>query len=156
MVAQRSPKPQVAGSSPVAPAPKIGSAVGPGSMEEGEVADKNSRRGEAVDEMFDDDVDIADADVEEQPRPTAAPSRRKPPAAGRTARKERGIGPVGRVVRFVREIVAELAKVIWPTRKELMTYTIVVVFFVSIVVAVVAGLDYLFARLMVAVFGSTS
>ena len=35
-----------------------------------------------------------------------------------------------RLVRFFREVVAELRKVIWPTRKELLTYTAVVVVFV--------------------------
>jgi preprotein translocase SecE subunit len=56
-------------------------------------------------------------------------------------------------IRFYREVVAELRKVIWPTRKELITYTAVVIVFVSIMVAIVAGLDYGFARAVLAVFG---
>ncbi len=50
-------------------------------------------------------------------------------------------------------MIAELGKVIWPTRKELVTYTAVVIIFVSIMVALVAGLDLGFAKLVVAVFG---
>ena len=33
--------------------------------------------------------------------------------------------------RFIREVVAELRKVIWPTRKELVTYAAVVVVFIA-------------------------
>ena len=51
-----------------------------------------------------------------------------------------------RLTRFLREVVAELRKVIWPTRKQLVTYTIVVLVFVSFMVALVAGLDYVFAQ----------
>ena len=41
-----------------------------------------------------------------------------------------------------RQIVAELKKVVWPTRKELVAYTIVTVVFSVIVIAIVFGLDY--------------
>ena len=58
-----------------------------------------------------------------------------------------------RISRFVREVIAELVKVIWPTRKELVTYTIVVVVFVAFMITVVAGLDAAFARVILAVFG---
>jgi preprotein translocase subunit SecE len=62
-------------------------------------------------------------------------------------REKRNIG------RFLREVVAELRKVIWPGRKELITYTTVVIIFVAVMVALVAGLDILFARGVLAVFG---
>jgi preprotein translocase subunit SecE len=55
--------------------------------------------------------------------------------------------------RFVREIVAEMRKVIWPSRQELVTYTIVVVIFVVVLVAIVAGLDIGFAKLTLWIFG---
>jgi len=51
-------------------------------------------------------------------------------------------------------MVGELRKVIWPTRKELLTYTTVVVVFVAIMMSFVAGLDYAFARGMFLVFGN--
>jgi preprotein translocase SecE subunit len=56
-------------------------------------------------------------------------------------------------VHFIREIVAELRKVIWPSRQELITYTTVVVVFVIIMISIVAGLDYGFARLTLWLFG---
>ena len=54
---------------------------------------------------------------------------------------------------FLREVVAELRKVIWPNRNQMVTYTIVVIVFVSFMVALVAVLDLLFARGVLAVFG---
>lgn len=56
-------------------------------------------------------------------------------------------------VRFLREIVAELRKVIWPSRQELITYTSVVIVFVVILVAIVSGLDFGFAKLTLWMFG---
>jgi preprotein translocase subunit SecE len=54
---------------------------------------------------------------------------------------------------FTREVVAELRKVIWPTRQELITYTSVVIVFVGVIIAVVYGLDYLFTWVVLKVFG---
>jgi preprotein translocase subunit SecE len=55
--------------------------------------------------------------------------------------------------RFLREVVAELRKVIWPGRRELITYTTVVIVFVAFMVALVSGLDLIFAKGVLAVFG---
>jgi preprotein translocase subunit SecE len=57
-----------------------------------------------------------------------------------------------RLNRFVREVIAELRKVIWPTRKQQVTYTLVVLVFVAVVVAFVSGLDVLFAKGVFAIF----
>jgi len=59
----------------------------------------------------------------------------------------------GKPARFVRESISELRKVLWPSRNELVTYSIVVIVFVVIMVAVVAGLDIGFAKLVLQVFG---
>jgi len=75
-----------------------------------------------------------------------------PKPAGKPAERS-GRGPARRLGRFVREVIAELSKVIWPTRKELVTYTAVVIVFVSVMVALVAGLDILFAKGVLVVFG---
>ena len=63
-------------------------------------------------------------------------------------------GLFGRIMRFLREVVAELRKVIWPTRNQLVTYTIVVLVFVSFMVALVSLLDYLFGRGVLFLFGT--
>lgn len=54
---------------------------------------------------------------------------------------------------FYRQVVAELRKVIWPTRNELVTYTTVSLIFVVVVVALVFGLDQAFTKLTVWMFG---
>jgi preprotein translocase subunit SecE len=46
-----------------------------------------------------------------------------------------------------------MRKVLWPSRKELVTYTSVVLVFVVIMVSIVAGLDAGFAKLVLEVFG---
>jgi preprotein translocase subunit SecE len=58
-----------------------------------------------------------------------------------------------RLMRFLREVVAELTKVIWPSRRELVVYTSVVLVFVSFMVAFVALLDMGLGRLVLSVFG---
>ena len=62
-------------------------------------------------------------------------------------------GRIRNIGTFYKQVVAELRKVIWPTRKELVTYTTVVVFFVFIMVAVVAVFDLAFGKGVLAVFG---
>ena len=59
-----------------------------------------------------------------------------------------------KLVRFLREVVAELRKVIWPSRKQLVTYTIVVLVFVSFMVALVWVLDLVFAQGVLLLFGT--
>jgi preprotein translocase subunit SecE len=54
---------------------------------------------------------------------------------------------------FYRQIVAELRKVVWPTRNELFAYTRVVIVFVTVIIAIVALLDDGISRLIQAVFG---
>ena len=58
-----------------------------------------------------------------------------------------------RVSLFYRQVLAELRKVIWPTRKELITYTTVVIFFVLVVIAYVTALDYVFGKGILYIFG---
>lgn len=87
--------------------------------------------------------------MSETGRSSAATSARSGRAQTPAAR--RGLG--GRLSLFYRQVVAELRKVIWPTRHELLTYTAVVIVFVLIVMAYVGVLDVAFGQLVLAVFG---
>lgn len=58
-----------------------------------------------------------------------------------------------RIALFYRQVVAEMRKVVWPTRQELITYTTVVVVFVAIFAALVLLFDIGIARTVRAVFG---
>lgn len=62
-------------------------------------------------------------------------------------------GPFGRLALFYRQIVAELRKVVWPTRNQLTTYTTVVIVFVVIMIGLVTVMDFGFQRVVEYVFG---
>jgi preprotein translocase subunit SecE len=55
--------------------------------------------------------------------------------------------------KFVREVRDELRKVVWPTRKELITYTTSALIFILIMVGIVTALDYGFTKLVYVLFG---
>jgi len=119
------------------------------------VTDSNRRGERAVDDEFDDAFEADVDDTRTASRSVSAPGKAKPPTRPRTTTADRGgINPIGRLITFVREVVAELQKVIWPTRKELITYSTVVVVFVSVVTTVVSLLDLGFAKVILLVFGS--
>ncbi len=69
-------------------------------------------------------------------------------------RKDRAEGSVfTRLALFVRQVIAELRKVIWPTRKELIAYTTVVIVFVFVMAGIIAAFDYVFTKGVLFVFG---
>jgi preprotein translocase subunit SecE len=74
-------------------------------------------------------------------------------APARPRKGEQKLGRGARMTLFVRQMIAELRKVIWPTRKELITYTWVVIVFVTIITAIVGVYDLVFTRLVLQVFG---
>ena len=55
---------------------------------------------------------------------------------------------------FLKEVRQELKKVLWPTRQELITYTIVVLVTVIVLTTYVFGLDVVFSRLVLNVFAN--
>jgi len=63
------------------------------------------------------------------------------------------LGPFARVGLFYRQVINELRKVVWPTRKQLTTYTAVVLVFVTFVIAVVSLLDLILTKIIFWVFG---
>ncbi|PTW90848.1 preprotein translocase subunit SecE [Microbacteriaceae bacterium MWH-Ta3] len=73
-------------------------------------------------------------------------------ANAQSARAEKR-GPFARLSQFLREVVSELRKVVTPTRRELVTYTTVVLVFVIIMMAIVSGLDFVIGLLTGFVFG---
>jgi preprotein translocase subunit SecE len=71
-------------------------------------------------------------------------------AAGRGKGERLNYG--ARFANYYRQVVAELRKVLWPTRNELVTYTIVSVVFVVAMVAYVGLLDLGFTKLVFQIF----
>ncbi|MGR4010329.1 preprotein translocase subunit SecE [Leucobacter sp. 1207-22] len=66
--------------------------------------------------------------------------------------KKRGF--FGRIILFIQQVFSELKKVVTPTRKELVNFTLVVIGFVVVMMGLVWVLDQLFGWLAVFVFGS--
>jgi preprotein translocase subunit SecE len=80
---------------------------------------------------------------------TATPERPRSEPKG----ERRGL--FARLGLFYRQVVAELRKVIWPTRRELLTYFSVVLVFVTALTVLVALLDFVFGHVVLAVFGGS-
>ena len=79
----------------------------------------------------------------------ATPDPGRPARSGRPKRPSR----LRLVTTFYKQVVAELRKVIWPTRRELLTYTSVVLVFVVFMVAIVSLFDFAFSQGVLRVFG---
>jgi preprotein translocase subunit SecE len=125
--------------------------VGPSDDDFDAELDDNGDDGD--DDSFDEDEDD-DAPASSRRRATAGVgARSRAGTASKVKSKDARPGFIGRILNFVREIFAELQKVIWPTRKELLTYTSVVIVFVAIMMTFVSLLDVGFAKLMFLVFG---
>ena len=73
-------------------------------------------------------------------------------ASAKRERAERR-SPFARIALFIRQVFTELRKVVTPTRRELFSYTGVVLAFVIIMMAIVYGLDWLFGFGVNWVFG---
>lgn len=73
------------------------------------------------------------------------PSKKAGKTAGKATREGTG-NPFKRLIKFLREVIAELRKVIWPNRKQMVTYTSVVLVFVVFMVAFISGLDLAFIK----------
>lgn len=69
-------------------------------------------------------------------------------------RKDGGPGRIRSIGVFYKQVVAELRKVIWPTRQELITYTSVVLVFVVFMVLLVSLFDFAFSQAVLKVFGN--
>jgi preprotein translocase subunit SecE len=75
-------------------------------------------------------------------------SRERDPDKGR-------MSPFARLGLFVSQIIDELRKVVRPTRSELRNYTVVVIAFVTVMMLLIFGMDWVFSRLVGLVFGQS-
>jgi preprotein translocase subunit SecE len=76
-----------------------------------------------------------------------------PASSGKGAKKPPRGGRIRSIPRLYREVVAELRKVIWPTRRQLVGYSSVVLAFVTFMVLLVSGFDFVFTKAVLFVFG---
>ncbi|MGO3365951.1 preprotein translocase subunit SecE [Agrococcus casei] len=69
-------------------------------------------------------------------------------------KRNKARNPFVAVVTFIKEVFAELSKVVTPTKRELISYTTVVLVFVALMMLFVFGLDALSAWIMANLFGN--
>ena len=111
--------------------------------------------GEDVDVESADEVEVAEEDEGKKGR------RAKKAATSKAAKKtkavkkpgDRSANPFVFVYSYLTQVVAEMRKVIWPNRKQMLTYTSVVLAFLAFMVALVGLADFGLTKLVLLVFG---
>jgi preprotein translocase subunit SecE len=69
------------------------------------------------------------------------------------AKSDKSRNPIAYVINYLKQVVAELRKVIWPNRKQMVSYTTVVLVFLAFMVALIGGVDLGLTKLVTLVFG---
>jgi len=104
---------------------------------------------EGVDVESADEVEAAEEDEAKKAKAAKkAQAAQKPKKPG-----DRSANPLVFVYNYLKQVVAEMRKVIWPNRKQMLTYTSVVLAFLAFMVALVGLADLGLAKLVMLVFG---
>lgn len=82
---------------------------------------------------------------QERKTPAARPAAKAP---GAPTKKQRT-----RPRQFVKEVVAELQKVAWPTRQEVASYSVVVLVSSIVIAAIIFVMDLAFTKAILSLFG---
>ena len=106
----------------------------------------------------DDDTDVASSDEAEGSEEDSATKKGKKAPAAKKAKKPKKSGdhranPIVYLYNYLKQVVAEMRKVIWPNRKQMVTYTSVVLAFLAFMVALVGLADFGLTKLVLLVFG---
>jgi preprotein translocase subunit SecE len=103
------------------------------------------------------DVDLESADEVEAATEGKAKKSEKlrtgKPAGKPRKSGDRSANPLVFVYNYLKQVVAEMRKVIWPNRKQMLTYTSVVLAFLAFMVALVGLADFGLTKLVMLVFG---
>jgi preprotein translocase subunit SecE len=103
--------------------------------------------------VVDTDVEAADA-VEDAKETTKAEAKKADNKAKKPKKPgDRTANPFVFIFNYLKQVVAEMRKVIWPNRKQMLTYTSVVLVFLAFMVALVGLSDFGLTKLALLVFG---
>jgi len=91
-------------------------------------------------------VELTESDADDAGKKAKKPKKAK--KAG-----EPSTNPIVYVFNYLKQVVAELRKVIWPNRKQMGTYTSVVLAFLVFMVTLIGLVDLGLAKLVLLVFG---
>jgi len=102
-----------------------------------------------------DDSDEGSSGAVELTESSAEDEAGKKPKKAKKARKAgtQSTNPIVYVYNYLKQVVAELRKVIWPNRKQMGTYTSVVLAFLVFMVTLIGLVDLGLAKLVLLVFG---
>jgi preprotein translocase subunit SecE len=108
--------------------------------------------------VADADVDVEASDEAEDSEESKKSSAAKKAGADKKAKKpkkpgDRSANPFVYIFNYLKQVVAEMRKVIWPNRKQMLTYTSVVLVFLAFMVALVGLADFGLTKLALLVFG---
>ena len=81
---------------------------------------------------------------EEERKKSAPRPQVRPPAQKRERTPPR---------QFLKEVVAELRKVAWPSRQEVFSYSLVVLVSSVVIAALIFGMDFVFTKAILSLFG---
>ena len=122
---------------------------------------RSRQKAEDVDVESSDEVEVATADSVDSTK--KAKKGQKPEKTGigqksKTVKKskksgDRSANPFVFVYNYLKQVVAEMRKVIWPNRKQMLSYTSVVLAFLAFMVALVGLADFGLTKLVLLVFG---
>jgi len=105
----------------------------------------------------DDDIDVESPDEVEVAKDEKAKKRRtakKARTSGKPRKRgDRSANPFVFVYIYLTQVVAEMRKVIWPNRRQMLTYTSVVLAFLAFMVTLVGLADFGLTKLVLLVFG---
>ena len=102
------------------------------------------------DDAYDDDQESMPVEPSEPTTASGAGDATEITASPRRKQRKQRTSPR----QFLREVRSELRKVAWPARKELISYSIVVLVSVSIITLYITALDQAFGALILRMFGS--
>jgi preprotein translocase subunit SecE len=95
------------------------------------------------------EVEVAKEDKAKKVAKTKTAKKTKKPKKS----SDRSANPFVFVYTYLKQVVAEMRKVIWPNRKQMLTYTSVVLAFLAFMVALVGLADLGLTKLVMLVFG---
>jgi preprotein translocase subunit SecE len=118
---------------------------------------RSRQRAAHADEDVDGKESSADVEVSKEDKAKKAQKSEKA-RTGQKAKKskksgDRSANPIVFVYNYLKQVVAEMRKVIWPNRKQMLTYTSVVLVFLAFMVALVGLADFGLTKLALLVFG---
>ena len=113
--------------------------------------DDNALPGDGVDDT---DLDDYADDTTTEDESSSSSSRAAVASTGSTAAPRKAKKQRTSPRQFLREVRSELRKVAWPARKELISYSVVVLVSVSIITLYITGLDYAFGQLILRMFSA--